>query len=199
MSLVTAPTSEPVTLSEVKKWLRVDHDEEDDLLALIIAESRNRVERHTLRHLITQTWNLFLDEWPCGDRIAFPRAPLQSVTSVTYTDSDGAPTVWASTNYVVDPYSEPGYLIRKDGVSWPTVTLADVNAIRIQHVTGYGAVLGHGREHFRSALRLACATLYDHREEIIAGAGVIAVKMPSSFEDILESEIWNKYAPVVTE
>ena len=57
----SAPSSEPLTLSETKSYLRVDHSNDDALITSLIIASRQFVEEHTGRGLMTQTLNLFLD------------------------------------------------------------------------------------------------------------------------------------------
>ena len=51
------------------------------------------------RALLTQTWDMYLDEFPCAGEIIIPLSPLQSVTSVSYVDQHGATQTWASANY----------------------------------------------------------------------------------------------------
>src|SRR4051812_2411410 len=92
--LVTAPTSEPITRTEVKLHLRVDVDitAEDALIDAHIIAARRLVETHTGRQLITATWDLFLPGFPDCDVLALPNPPLQSVTSITYYDTAETPT-----------------------------------------------------------------------------------------------------------
>ena len=65
--LLTGPAVEPVTLAEAKQFTRVEHDDDDDVIAALIAGSRIHVETQTRRALITQSWRLARDVWPgCG-------------------------------------------------------------------------------------------------------------------------------------
>src|SRR6185295_19907165 len=66
--LLTGPAVEPVTLAEAKLFLRVEHDDDDDLIAALVAGSRIHVEAQTRRALITQTWRLTRDAWPRSGR-----------------------------------------------------------------------------------------------------------------------------------
>ena len=65
---------------------------EDDLLDGDIEASRERVEDETRRALLTQTWDMHLDEFPAENFIDLPFGNLQSVTHVKYTESDGTVT-----------------------------------------------------------------------------------------------------------
>ena len=85
LSKSTAPTTEPVTISEAKAHLRVDENvaEEDELIAAYIAAAREYCEGFQNRAYITQTWELWLDSFPDKDYIEIPLPPLQepSVTA----------------------------------------------------------------------------------------------------------------------
>ena len=53
-----------MTLAEAKAYLRVEHDDDDDVIAALIAGARVHVEAQTRRALITQSWRLIRDAWP---------------------------------------------------------------------------------------------------------------------------------------
>jgi uncharacterized phiE125 gp8 family phage protein len=67
--LLTAPAAEPLSLAEAKAFLRVEHDDDDGVIAALIAGARLYVEGQTRRALLTQTWRLVLDAWPTSGRI----------------------------------------------------------------------------------------------------------------------------------
>ena len=54
--LKTPPATEPLTLEEVKTYLRLQSDEEDGFLHTLIASARAYVEGETGRALIKQKW-----------------------------------------------------------------------------------------------------------------------------------------------
>jgi len=68
--LLAGPAAEPVTLAEAKQFLRVEHDDDDDIIAALIAGSRIHVETQTRRALITQSWRLTRDVWPAAGWVA---------------------------------------------------------------------------------------------------------------------------------
>jgi hypothetical protein len=82
LKLKTGPASEPVTLQEAKDHLRVDLDDEDSVIEGFIKAARTDCENLQNRAYISQTWELWLDEWPDEDYIVLPRPPLY-VPSVT--------------------------------------------------------------------------------------------------------------------
>ena len=102
-NLVTAPGTEPLTTAEAKAHLRVTGSDDDTPIDDIVAAAREFIEGETNRALITQTWDLFLDEFPGTDEIVLPWPPLGSVTTVKYTpDADSSTTTYASSKYIVD-------------------------------------------------------------------------------------------------
>lgn len=162
--LVTPPTAEPVTLAEAKLFLRVDVTDDDALITELIAAARKRNEEKQGRAYVTQTWDLFLDEWPEKDGpIEVPRPPLQSVTSVKYTKSGGSVVTLAATEYYVDTASEPGRVVLNVDKSWPSDELRSANGIEVRFVAGYGAA-STVPEQIKDAVKELVAHWYEHRD-----------------------------------
>ena len=140
LKLVTAPTSEPLTLVLAKAWLRVDITDDDALISGLIQAARVQVEQDTSLLLVSQTWDVLFDAWPDGD-ISLALGPLVSVTSITTTDLEGASAVLAAANYQVDNGSMPPRICRVSGGVW-TTGLRWKQPIAIRGVFGYpdGAV-----------------------------------------------------------
>lgn len=187
LTLVTAPTSEPVTVDELKVHLRVGDDEttEDGLIASLGEAARAYVETFTGRALMTQTWDLKLDGFPCGDVLDLPTAPIASITSITYTDTAGASQTWSSSNYLTDlpsgPFARPGRITPVYGVSWPS-TRDVMNAVAVRYVAGYtSAVLVP--EALKAAIKLMAAQWYAQREPVVVGS--IAQNIPLTVESLL--------------
>lgn len=132
------PETEPVTLEAVKLQLRIDSDDTsfDDQIKALIPAARAECEGYQNRAYITQTIELALDEWPRGDEIRLPRPPLQAVSAVTYTPRSGPVSTVSTSSYIVDAFSEPGYLVTRD--RWPSDCLDVANAIKVTYTAGYG-------------------------------------------------------------
>lgn len=158
LRVVTSPTVEPITIAEAKTHLRVTDSGEDDRIAALIAAAREEAETITGRAFITQTWRLTLDRFPLCGPIELPRAPLQSITSITYVDSDGASQTWA--NYRVSTNSEPGRVEPAYNEVWPTIR--DVTeAATITYVAGYGDTSRDVPNGIKNALLLMVESYYD--------------------------------------
>lgn len=86
--LVSMSQSEPVTLSEVKLWGKIEHDDEDDVLDSLITSCRDELERYLKIAFVTQVWS---DDFECmHDAVYSPRLPLTAVSimvdDAAYTD-----------------------------------------------------------------------------------------------------------------
>jgi len=164
LKVITPPAIEPVTWQEVAAQLRYDDPDQaiiDQIEALITA-AREWCEGYQNRAYVTQTLELALDQWPCGGTIELPRPPLQSVTSVSYTDADGNAETWDSANYIVDDYDFVGRVVRKRTASWPSVRLAEVNGVKVLYVAGYGDAAEDVPQRIRQAIIALVAHWFDH-------------------------------------
>jgi uncharacterized phiE125 gp8 family phage protein len=135
----TAPPAEPITLDELKDYLRIDTTTHDDQLTTLITTCRLWVENVIHRALVEQTWKYYLDAWPSDgkDYFEIPLPPLQSITAIKYTISTGAKETWHEDYYEVDIDSEPGRIILAYDATWPTDTLHPKNPIEVEFVCGY--------------------------------------------------------------
>ena len=116
--VTTEPIIEPITVTELKTFARIDGSDEDTYLAGLIIAIRQAVENYLGRALISQTITLSMDWWP-GEAVKLPRPPLISVTSVGILDEDNAETSYSSDNYYLDTRSEPGLIVIKNGATLP--------------------------------------------------------------------------------
>jgi len=169
LSLITPPAFEPLSLGEAKDHLRVTGETQDAFISELIVAATAFAESFTGRALITQTRELVLDgfrgfhERHCE----LPMAPLQSVTSVTYTDTAGVSQVWDASKYQVDTDSQPGRLVPAFGEVFPS-TRAELNTVRIRFVAGYGNpddVPGL----IKRGMLFLVGHLFAHREEEVIG------------------------------
>lgn len=181
--LVTAPASEPVDRdTEVKLHLRVDGTAEDAYLTRLIKGARAEFEKLNGRALFTSTYRLVLDAWPGDDRIVLPRPPLQSVTSVVYTDEEGNTATLSSDDYYVVTDATPGYLALNAGASWPWTTLRPRAGVAVTFVAGFDDVADIPEE-YRQAILLLLAHWYENREAVIS-SGAVPKSLPFAFESI---------------
>lgn len=163
----TAPTSAPITLEEAKLFLRVTDVIEDEQIEGMIEAAVKLAEEFTGRQLMTATWDLYMDRWPCGtEPIYLPRSPIQSVTSITYLDADGVSQTWNSANYRTDLFSEPARINLVYEQEFPSARYIS-NSIRVRYVAGYAsaAAVPQGIKH---ALQMMVEAMYRRTEEVMS-------------------------------
>lgn len=186
LRLASPPAEEPVSLDEAKLHLRIDHSEEDALIAGLIGAARRHIEETVLsRALITQTWELYLDRFPAKAIIKLPRPPLQSVESIKYTLEDGSEATFSASNYIVDNVSEPGRIVLKRDASWPADTLIPVNGVKVTFAAGYGDDPADVPDPIKQAMLLLIGDLYENREESIVVQGLQVQRLPFGVQSLL--------------
>lgn len=167
--LITAPTADPLSLSEIKDQLLITTSDYDTKLASFAKVARDDFERLTNRTLFETTLELRLDCWPCGP-IVFPRgAPLIDVVSAKYLETDGTETTWNSSLYVVESRGdmELGVMAPANGESYPTFEPYPLSPIRIRYRAGIAndaSPQGELLEIDKQCLLLMIGDLFENRE-----------------------------------
>ena len=163
--VVSPPAIEPVTLAEAKDHLRIDVTDDDALVGFMIQAARESVEAFLGRTIINTTRDLFLDRFPGrAGTILVPFPSLQSVTTVKFFDTAGVLTTVPSADFLVDTSSEPGRITPSpDSLIWEE-TEAQIRAVEVRYVAGYGSATTDVPEAVRLAIMLMTADLYEHRE-----------------------------------
>lgn len=182
LRLITPPSTKPVSLAEVRSYLRADDDEADSDIEALMDAAIGRLDGRNGRlgrALCEQTWELLLDAFPAGD-IVVPLPPLKVVASVTYLDAAGATQTVPSAQYLVDTASEPGVISLKPGQAWPAA-MSQRNAVTVRFTAGYGAADAVPAG-IKAAIKLIAGDLYRNREaqgEVLhENEGVSALLVP---------------------
>lgn len=192
MSLVrvTDAATEPISVHEANEHLRISGCDEDVYVGGLIQAARRYVEDKTARSLMTTTWRLSLDEFPCGSYIAIPRSPLIAISSVTYVDTGGTTQTWAASNYDVDTDSEPARLALAYTEYWPS-TRCQVNAVKVTFTAGYGASASSVPEGLKHAIKLLVGHWYEIREPVVMDGTPKPV--PLSIDSLITQYRWCVY------
>jgi uncharacterized phiE125 gp8 family phage protein len=169
IKIITAPVLEPITLTEAKAQCRVDISDDDALITGYIAAARDYCEKIDWRAYLTQTIELWLEEWPCGDEISLPRPPLQSVTKIEYYGVDDTKYTLETSVYGVDANSTPGRVHLKYNQVWPSTQLRDYSAICVTYLAGWTAA-ANVPQTIKQAVLLLVGHWYENREATTVGA-----------------------------
>lgn len=181
--LVTAPTTEPVTLTEAKSHLRVTTTDEDTYITSLIGAARSLAESFLNRALLDQTWDWQLSGFRAC--LEVPHAPLQSVSYIKYVDGTGVLRTLDPAEYTVaDALSTtgPGRIVPAYGKSWPAVR-GMPNDVTVRFLAGYGAAASSVPQPIKWAVLLILAELYARRESALVGAVINSV--PYSAEALM--------------
>lgn len=163
--LVTAPATVPISLTEVKAQLRVEHSDDDALIARLIsvAVAFTDAKGALGKGIITQTWAQWMGPNPTQS-IALLLGPVQSVSAIKYYDVDGNLQTDTLANYDVFGIPSKTTVSPKSGSNWPVAQQRD-DAIKIEYVIGYGDASSDVPDTLRHALMLLIGHWYDNREQ----------------------------------
>jgi uncharacterized phiE125 gp8 family phage protein len=163
--LLTAPAAEPLSLAEAKAFLRVEHDDDDDVIGALIASARIHVEAQTRRALITQSWRLTCDAWPVEGRLKVTPAPLAALTAARVYDDGGEASVLDLQSFVVDTAGS-----QLAFAPWALAQPGRAAAgIELDVTVGYGDAASDVPEPLRHAVRLLLGHWYENRGLVSSG------------------------------
>jgi uncharacterized phiE125 gp8 family phage protein len=184
LSLVTAVTTEPLTLDQARAQCRVTVVDDDDFIAgALIPAARQWGEAFTHRWWAPQTWDLKLDRFPCW-AIEVPNPPATAIESVSYVDVNGVTrTLALTTDYVTDlpagPMAMPARVMPAYSVPWPS-TRGVANAVIVRVTGGYtSSGINQTPEAVKQAMSLLVAHWYANREAVGSVGGPIALAVES--------------------
>jgi len=189
--LVTAPVATPVSVSELKEFLRIDNNTEDTLLERLLKAAVKRLEAEAKVKFVSQVWDIFYDSWPASDgcskapwwdgtrdgpitmlsnskarKIELPFGPTIAVTNVScYADADDAETVMSASEYSVDLISMRGRIALRYGSLWPSVVMRPLNGVRVRATVGFGAAADVPEE-LKQAVLITAVKLYENRGDV---------------------------------
>lgn len=152
---------EPVSLAEMRSYLRLGSDEtaEDALVLALIAGARAAVEAAARRLLRPARFRVILPSWPADGRLPLPLSPLVSVERVGLIAADGAVTDVAATSARPgpDPWDVPGLLFGRD------LPPLDGRTVLVEVVAGCGGDGPPVPEPLMQAVRLTVADGFENR------------------------------------
>ena len=161
---LTSPAVEPLTLVEIRAHLRLDGEEEDQLLATLGKVAREHLERETGLVLASRDFRLCLDAWPADGIVTIARGPVRGVTSVTVYDGEGEPQAVDLDGHLLDGVARPARLWLR---ALPAPGRA-MNGIEVEFSAGFGESGADVPETLKGAMLLHVAAMFACR-------GVVAV------------------------
>lgn len=166
--------SEPIDLATARLHLRLDatgsppSHPDDDLVEGIIAAARESAEIYCGLAILNQSYKLQLDEFPASNgAIPLGLWPVNTITSITYVDDDGATQTLATSVYDLEGNQAPARVVLKYEQEWPA-TRKITNAVTVTFVAGYTD--GQSPNSYpmpksvKQAMLLAIGHFYENRE-----------------------------------
>lgn len=174
-----APLVEPISLQEARDRLRIDHHEEDPLIASLIAATTAHLDgwSGTLgRALVNQTWAQKFPRFPSGAVLGVALAPVQSIASIVYFGADNVQqTLDPSVYTLLDDEFGP-FVTLQAGQAWPA-TFPREDAVSVTYVAGYGPAGDDVPAAIRHAMLLLIGHWYEHRESVVIGTSTVQVPL----------------------
>lgn len=131
--------AEPVTLTEVKNWLRIDLDDDDDILEMLITAARETLEAYTNISFLNRTVTATILNQLGG--ILLPYGPVGDIISFTDVDGDDI------TDYVLL------------GTDFKSLTTPFCDPVTIEYHAGYDVL----PKDFKTAMLCQVAWMYQNR------------------------------------
>ena len=156
--VVTPASVEPISSQEANNQLRIEDGDDDSHRDLLISVARDKAEKYCNRFFTEQTVKIVFDGGFDIDKIDLPYPDIQSVSSITYIDTDN------------DVQTVTGYTLFSDQqVIYPSVTFpSDAKSYTVEVVTGAPEEIGGAK----IGMLMMMTDLYELRTESVVGFSV---------------------------
>lgn len=186
--LVTPPTIKPVSLTEAKAWLDIGYTDKDTVITGLIGAATAHLDGWTGilgRCLCEQTWRQDYNDFRSCLRL--PLFPVISITSVKYTDTNGAEQPIASENYTLKNDDLGAYVEFTSSYSFPSLN-SESAAVRVAYLAGYADIAGTPKtssvpDDIKNAIALLVRHWFDNPGAVVVG--VTAQQLPQGVDALL--------------
>lgn len=178
------PTSEPVSLRQLKAQLRLaaNYTAHDSQLQLLLQAAREQFEHDTNRVCMTSTWALTGDcWWEHDDGWQIPLQPVTAISSLVYKDVNGTDQTWSSSNYVLDVRRAIPVVWYAYNVSVPTLYSVP-SALTLTFTAGYSDA-DDVPARWKQAILMLAAYWFENATPVVLGT--TATELPLSYSRII--------------
>ena len=180
-AVTSQPVCEPISLSDVKVFLRTivgDTSEDNAVLIPMITAAREFCENATGRAIVPQT----ITAYPRTFEPAYlPKPPIISLVSASYKDKDGVEHELATGDCIVS--NDKVYFQNAPSSS----ELFGVNPISVTYTAGYDML----PPSLRQAMLMLIAHWYNNREAVQIGSRINEVAAQHAFENLIKHyKVW---------
>jgi len=117
LSRVGAAAAGPVTLVQAKAHCRVDHNDDDALLAVYLAAATESVSEQVGQVLGLETWAF--KAGPVSGDLILPKSPARALTSLSYIAADGQLHEGDTSDFILFADAARPFLRPAPGKAWP--------------------------------------------------------------------------------
>jgi uncharacterized phiE125 gp8 family phage protein len=167
--LTDNPTTQVVSVAEIKSHLRIDTSDEDTLLGLYIDSATEMAENFCGRHFITHEYKLYFNDIVEKASLIFPDCTLfvqvggNDHHPVYYIDANGVQQ--HSDDAYIDAYSNPSIVYLSSDFATPTLKDDAANVFWFHFKTGFGAAASDVPQAIKQAIKLIVSDMYYFRED----------------------------------
>jgi uncharacterized phiE125 gp8 family phage protein len=181
------PGAEPVTLDEMKRWIGLDHDADDDLISSLLPSARLAVEVMTGRVITTTGWTLRIEDGFAKPEIVLPKSPVLAVHSVEYIDAAGAPR--ETRDYVRRDALGLTRLVPSSWAGWWPRDWKPGSDVVVTFIAAWGLAVEDIPDELRRAVTMVAADFYENRLSVVSGIGSLngmgTFRAPAGVEELV--------------
>lgn len=187
VKVISKSNVEPVSVSEVKKQIRIDYNDEDTIIAGWIRTARELAETHLSRTITETTYEVIYDRIPkLPIRIPYP--PLIYVLSAKIYNIEDTAIDLDLSDWYIDTDSEPARMFLKYNKIFPSYALRNYAAMRIRYTAGYDIYedtttpedgVNSIPDAIKDAIKLYCGFMNEHRA-MEAASGQLLVPLQAA-------------------
>lgn len=189
VSLVTKADEQVVSNSDMRNYLRLDVECDDDLISSFIDSATQMAKEYMRRSILNETLLLRMDGFPYyshdydlirlgrgvhtgsynyltggGNEFNLPYPPIASITSIVTFDRSNNQSTFSASSYELDETGGRVYL--NEGVTWPS-ELRDREAVHVTYVAGYGSDSSNVPSPIIQSIKTHVGKMYDCREACV--------------------------------
>lgn len=168
LKLITPPGGEPISVEEAKSYLRVEIDDDHEIIAKLITTARLAVESYTGKTLMTQIWRLTFHPSTPALRGCLITPFDRRITTVKLPGNpficlQGHPKLISQggDHEIKDYHVIKG--LSQALLGFSKLTLNETQSLQVDFMCGYGNSPEEVPLTFRQAILMLVAELYDNR------------------------------------
>jgi uncharacterized phiE125 gp8 family phage protein len=160
--VTTPPADEPLTVSEVKNFLKVDFSDDDALIGILITAARESAEKYCQIAILPQTITEKFSRFRAyGLHLSI--SPLIEIVEISYKDVGGEAQTLSEDVYSADAYVRPPLVYRIPYNDFPA-TFAVPDAVTVEYEAGYEDAAAVPTP-IKMAMLLMISDWYDNRTD----------------------------------